>query len=115
VKFKNYDPNNNYASTLLTGDVSLNQINNSLYIKSNQENICVFQVPHHGSAKGWDTAYLGIFSNRSTTDAIINFGYGNHYGHPKSLVLESLMDNNLAPYFCTQFEECEYEFELSFP
>jgi beta-lactamase superfamily II metal-dependent hydrolase len=61
------------------------------------------------------SSYLGNYSKKSITDAIINFGYGNHYGHPKSLVLESLMENNLAPYFCTQFEEYEYELEISFP
>jgi hypothetical protein len=106
---------NSWGVTLLTGDSCLNQINNSAYIQSNIKKILIFQVPHHGSSTGWCGTYLSDLNYKGNTSAVINFGFGNHYGHPKGIVLSDLIDHNLDIFFCTQFEPFEYIFKLRFP
>jgi hypothetical protein len=105
---------NNWGVTLLTGDIGLNQIENSTYIKKNLRNVKVFQVPHHGSKTGWDNKFLKKLNNKGLTTSVINFGYGNTYGHPKPNVVEDLVNDNHDIRFCNQFEDFEYEIILKF-
>jgi len=112
IKNKINDKRNVWGVTLLSGDVDLNLLENSLYIKENIENIVVFQVPHHGSHKGWDNQYLNNFNKTGPVNSIINYGYGNSYGHPKSIVLSDLINNDFNLFFCTQFEGFQYFFRL---
>lgn len=105
---------NNWGVTLLTGDIGLNQIENSLYIKNNLRYVKVFQIPHHGSKTGWDNNFLKRLNNKGLTSSIINFGYGNTYGHPKPNVLRDLVNDNHDIRFCNQFEHFEYKIVLYF-
>jgi beta-lactamase superfamily II metal-dependent hydrolase len=76
----------------------------------------IFQVPHHGSETGWDAQYLcksGLNSN-SETSAIIQFGYGNKYGHPKPNVIVDLVNKSFDLHFCNQFEFFSYHIDLQF-
>ncbi len=113
--FSNYNYHNypDWGASLLTGDICLNQIEDSLYIKNHLTNVLVFQVPHHGSEKGWDVNCLAKINNKGRTSAIINFGFGNNFGHPKPLVLSSLDEDNFDIRFCNQFESFEYKILIS--
>lgn len=104
----------NYGLTLLTGDIGMTQIDSSPYIIQNLQKVDIIQVPHHGSTTGWEKAKLSLLKQGKSTSAIINFGYGNTYGHPNGGVLQDLIDENLDIRFATQFEEFEYEFELEY-
>lgn len=106
--------NYKWGVTLLTGDISLDQIENSHYIKDHLSECLVFQVPHHGSKTGWDASFLQCLNNNAKTSAIINFGYGNIFGHPRYSVLKDLDDNNISIQFCTQFEVFNYYMNLQF-
>lgn len=105
---------NNWGVTLLTGDIGLNQIENSVYIKNNLKYVKIFQVPHHGSKTGWDNNFLKRLNNKGLTSSVINFGYGNTYGHPKPNVLKDLLNDNHDIRFCNQFESFEYQIKLYF-
>lgn len=98
--------------TLLTGDICLSQVRDSVYIDSHLRDVLVFQVPHHGSRTGWETDYLGFFGNWGTY-AVIPFGYGNTYGHPRPEVLLGLEEERMPIYFCTQLEYFEYRISLN--
>ncbi|WP_339890238.1 hypothetical protein [uncultured Flavobacterium sp.] len=103
-----------WGVTLLTGDIGLDQIENSSYIENHLKHVQVFQVPHHGSNTGWNKRYLEKLNNKGLTSSIINFGYGNTYGHPKSIVLQDLDNDNFDLRFCNQFESFEYRIHLYF-
>ena len=103
-----------WGVTLLTGDIGLDQIENSNYIENQLKNVQVFQVPHHGSNTRWNKIYLDKLNNKGLTSSVINFGYGNTYGHPKPNVLEDLDNNNFDIRFCNQFESFEYQIKLYF-
>jgi len=111
---KNYLLNKRWGSTLLTGDIHLDKIENSIYIKNHLPECKVLQVPHHGSDLSWQLGLYPNWNNKGMTSAIINFGYGNTYGHPGSLVLNDLDVNNYDIRFCNQLEEFNYQFELTF-
>lgn len=119
----NYGNYRNYYSledykwgiSLLTGDIGLNQIEKSDYIKDHLEDVLIFQVPHHGSEEGWDNSYLRKLNYyNGMTSAIISFGYGNTYGHPRQIVLEDLNKNNFDICFCNQFASFNYQITLGF-
>ncbi|SDX52736.1 ComEC/Rec2 family competence protein [Flavobacterium degerlachei] len=113
--FKNIDPiEYNWGVTLLTGDIGLNQIENSFYVKNHLNYVLVFQVPHHGSNTGWNRDFLRNLNHKGKTSAIINFGYGNTYGHPKPNILLDLDSDNFDIRFCNQFESFEYTIDLMF-
>jgi hypothetical protein len=99
--------------TLLTGDIDFKDIESSPYINSHLECIHVFQVSHHGSFNGWSNDLLKYFSSWTTT-AVINFGFGNKYGHPRPEVLEDLHAFNFEIKFCNQFDEYHYRITLNF-
>lgn len=103
-----------WGVTLLTGDIGLDQIENSNYIENQLKNVQVFQVPHHGSNTRWNKIYLDKLNNKGLTSSVINFGYGNTYGHPKPNVLEDLDNNNFDIRFSNQFESFEYQIKLYF-
>lgn len=111
---KNERNQNLWGVTLLTGDTSLNQINDSEYIKNHHKFINIFQVPHHGSETGWDNLFLTDLNYKGKTSAILNFGYGNKYGHPRPKVLQELMDDNFDICFCNQFEYFKYRIHLNY-
>jgi len=102
-----------WGVTLLTGDICLNQIEDSDYIKRHLESVLVFQVPHHGSYQGWDKVHLKNLNYKGKTSAVINFGYGNKYGHPSPIVLSHLDEENFDIRFCNQFEFLNYQLYLS--
>jgi hypothetical protein len=111
-----YNANYFWGNTLLTGDINLTQIGNSDYIKKHLTENLIFQVPHHGSKTGWNKQYLnksGLNRNRSTS-AIIQFGYGNKYGHPKPNVIVDIVNKSFDLHFCNQFEFFSYHFNLQF-
>jgi hypothetical protein len=111
--FSNQHKHRNTACiTLLTGDICLKQIENSLYIKDNLKNVNVFQVPHHGSSTGWEPEFLNNLNPRGRTSAVINFGFGNKYGHPKPNVLRDLDCESFPIRFCNQFEDFKYYIRL---
>lgn len=93
-----------WGVSLLTGDIGINQIHDSNYIKNHLKDVSVFQVPHHGSVHGWDKGYIPSLSTDKSTTVVINFGYGNKYGHPNPDVLKDLDSNDLEVRFCNQFE-----------
>jgi hypothetical protein len=101
-----------WGVSLLTGDICMNQIHDSNYIKKYLKDVSVFQVPHHGSSNGWDNSYIESLSRDKSTTGIINFGYGNKYGHPNPDVLEGLNSNNLEIRFCNQFEGFIYSITI---
>lgn len=74
-------------STLLTGDLYLKGIVWSPYIKAQYEKISVIQIPHHGSSKKWDSKVLNSPMLKYPVHAVINFGLGNTYDHPKPQVV----------------------------
>lgn len=120
--YNEFDLNNistaNYlwGNTLLTGDISLTQIGNSNYIKKHLSENLIFQVPHHGSKTGWGKKFLkncGLNKNKCTS-AIIPFGYGNKYGHPKPNVLVDLIGEKFDLHFCNQFEFFSYHIDIQF-
>jgi len=115
-KYRNnsYSLNKKWGSTLLTGDINLDKIQNSKYIKYHLPECKVLQVPHHGSDLSWKSGLYKEWNNRGMTSAIINFGYGNTYGHPGSGVLNDLDENNYDTRFCTQFESFNYHIHLLF-
>ena len=107
--------NNDWGVTLLTGDIALNQIENSDYIKSHLDKVIVFQVPHHGSQTGWDKgAKLKLLNNKGKTTSVICFGFGNKYGHPNPQVLEDLEYDNFDIKFCNQYENFSYSFRIKY-
>ena len=107
--------NNDWGITLLTGDIGLNQVDNSEYIKSHLDKVIVFQVPHHGSQTGWDDgAKLNLLNNKGKTTSVICFGFGNKYGHPKPKVLEDLEYENFDIKFCNQYEDFSYSFRIKY-
>jgi len=112
--FKIQNPTNEHkwGVTLLTGDIGLNQIDDSTYINKNKESVRVFQIPHHGSNTGWDANYLEHLNHNGLTSAIINFGYSNTHGHPTYKVLSDLEERNFEICFCNQFEGFNYEFVI---
>jgi hypothetical protein len=73
--------------TLLNADTNLHDINYPNYIVSNLPYIRVFQVPHHGSKNNWSVE--GIRS-LSFCQLVINFGWGNRFGHPGYQVLDDI-------------------------
>ena len=107
-------PKNSWGATLLTGDIGLNQIENSLYIKSQLENVLVFHVPHHGSKTNWKEQYLDLLNYKGRTIAILSFGYGNTHGHPHHIVLNDLDKENFDIVFCNQFERFDYLIRVDF-
>jgi hypothetical protein len=116
--YENNTTNANYVwgNTLLTGDIGLIQIGNSDYIKKHLSENLIFQVPHHGSKTDWKKQYLnkcGLNRNNSTS-AIIQFGYGNKYGHPRPNVIVDLINKSFDLHFCNQFEFFSYHFNLQF-
>ncbi|HPS31579.1 MAG TPA: hypothetical protein PLZ43_15090 [bacterium] len=106
--------NNDGGITLLTGDIGLNQIENSAYIKNHLDKVVVFQVPHHGSNTGWNNSKLRLLNSKGQTTAVICFGFGNKYGHPKPQVLEDLEQENFDIKFCNQYENFSYLFRLEY-
>jgi hypothetical protein len=102
-----------WGVTLLTGDIPLNQIDNSIYVRSHLDKVLVFQVPHHGSSTNWVYNKLNLLNNKGKTTAVICFGYGNQYGHPREKVLSDLQFDNFDIRFCTQFENFEYQIILT--
>jgi len=116
--YENNTTNANYVwgNTLLTGDIGLIQIGNSDYIKKHLSENLIFQVPHHGSKTDWKKQYLnkcGLNRNNSTS-AIIQFGYGNKYGHPRPNVIVDLINKSFDLHFCNQFEFFSYHIDLQF-
>lgn len=114
--YSNYRHPVNYkwGVTLLTGDICLNQIQSSTYVEVHLKNVLVFQIPHHGSETGWEFEYLNNLNNKGMTSAIINFGFGNTYGHPKPNVIVDLVEENFDIHFCNQFDFFRYFFNLQF-
>jgi hypothetical protein len=100
-----------WGVSLLTGDIGMNQICNSDYIAKHLKAVNVFQVPHHGSACGWDAGYIANFSLDQSNTSVINFGYGNKYGHPNPNVMHDLK-RNLDLQFCNQFEGFLYSIKI---
>ncbi|MBP7555389.1 MAG: hypothetical protein KA821_03965 [Chitinophagaceae bacterium] len=67
------------GKTLLNGDINLSDINYPKEIQENLQNTIVFQVPHHGAKRNWNAAPI---SNLYRSQMVINFGWGNRFGHP---------------------------------
>jgi hypothetical protein len=79
------------TGTLLLGDVNLEGINLPHYIASKIPETEVIQVPHHGSAAGWDINVLKAAGLPADGQWIINFGLGNPFGHPRQPVIDDLI------------------------
>jgi beta-lactamase superfamily II metal-dependent hydrolase len=77
-------------STLLTGDINTVGLTFSNYIVKNGDKISVLQIPHHGAERGWDIVSLKSIIKHNVY-AIINFGLGNVYGHPKQKVIDDII------------------------
>ncbi|MGI9650902.1 hypothetical protein [Chryseobacterium sp. RLHN22] len=97
--------------SLLTGDIRFDDIDKASYIRGHLQHLSVLQVPHHGSSNGWNSTKLESFNN-DNTDVIINFGFGNTYGHPRPNVLQDLYSAEFDVHFCNQFEEYCYLINL---
>lgn len=113
-KYFTQNTDNKWGVSLLTGDIGLKQIENITYIQDHLEKVLIFQVPHHGSSTLWNAQSLQKLNYKGMTSAIINFGYGNSYGHPKPEVLANLFGDNFDIRFCTQFDSFNYIFRLLF-
>ena len=57
--------------------------------------------------------HLKNLNYKGKTSAVINFGYGNKYGHPSPIVLSHLDEENFDIRFCNQFEFLNYQLYLS--
>jgi len=86
-----------FLGTLLMGDTSLNDIKFPSLFSKNLSKVHVFQVPHHGSEKNWNYPNflnLNLAHNpRLKLFNIVNFGFGNRYGHPSNQVLDELKNS----------------------
>lgn len=94
-RYRNTPRSKVFCATLLMGDTS---INNSIHFPqqflNKLENVHIFQVPHHGASRNWNypkykNLKLGNSYNKGVLN-VCNFGYGNRYGHPSHIVLDSL-------------------------
>jgi len=96
-----------HNATLLLADFNLNEVLPK-YVVNNFSTVLVFQIPHHGSRKNWTLRFMNNLID--CCYSVINFGYGNKYGHPSSEVIEDLRHRDFKPRYCfnTQFSGLEY-------
>ena len=76
------------VSFLLTGDMQKEERRSV----GTFPNATVLKVAHHGSRDGTDASFLNQVRPQY---AVIPYGYGNPYGHPKAGVLELLRKNGV--------------------
>jgi hypothetical protein len=102
------------CGTFLTGDIDLSskrKIQKMLdYYGDYMNNVCVFQVPHHGSIHNWYSKYsnnLELFCNY-----VINHGVGRAH-HPSADVVDYLKANCKGKlHFNNEAKEFIYGFHI---
>jgi hypothetical protein len=94
--------------TLLSGDTSLHQIEYPPYLMNQLPHVRIFQVPHHGAKRNWDNVYLQS-NGLEDCQMIINYGWGNGYGHPGHQIIEDLRNSHdWKKRANTQFKDFNY-------
>ena len=86
---RHFSPRDSFLCTLLNGDIILSTINYPSYIIDRLKGVKIFQVPHHGSDKNWE---LDVLDGLCGCEMVINYGYGNKFGHPGNQVLTDIYD-----------------------
>lgn len=83
----------NYCSTLLTGDISLKDkltVDDILkHLGSKNINVMIFQIPHHGSIENWPFDFPNKFS--ACCNYVVAHRLKDKY-HPSIEVLDDIMD-----------------------
>ena len=112
----NMDKYSNSNTTLLNGDVNLKNLIYPKYIVDKWHNNygprkSIFQIPHHGAMNNWDINFFEKHKHyyQFYSHFIINFGWGNAYGHPSEIVLSELKKYGYK--LVNQFENFSYEID----
>jgi hypothetical protein len=95
------------ATTILTGDAEFDK--DMLYkmkdiIPKRENDIKIFQVPHHGAEKNWDLIELVKFD---FDIYVISFKYGDEYHPHRKVILELTLARKYMQ-VVTQLERCSY-------
>ena len=109
-----FNEQSNFLGTLLLGDITLKgplAINFPAYFTDRFKDIHIYQVPHHGSDKNWDGTFKGHINQGNRPLAVCNFGYGNTFGHPGSIVMKDLKDQIMLN---TQFFRLDYYYTIQY-
>ncbi|MBX7139763.1 MAG: MBL fold metallo-hydrolase [Chitinophagales bacterium] len=105
------------CGTLLTGDIDLNskKKTNALikYFNSYLDQVCIFQIPHHGSKYNWYRKHPNGLE--SFCNYIINHGVGRK-SHPSPEVIEYLKANcHGTIHLNNEVKNLNYGFNFYFP
>ena len=76
----------------LTGDIDLNFKYNEFlqHFKENINEVCIFNVPHHGAERNWNAR---ILKDISAPIWVASASLNNRYGHPSLKVIEEVLDH----------------------
>ncbi|NLG33306.1 MAG: DNA internalization-related competence protein ComEC/Rec2 [Syntrophomonadaceae bacterium] len=79
-------------STLLTGDIGLESMQELIKNEQLKAPVTVLKIPHHGSRM----SLLPVFYDKAKPEwAVISVGANNIFGHPHPLILEALEDKHI--------------------
>jgi len=86
---------------LYTGDSNAGELPLEVISKYNQiqESVGSVQVPHHGSARNWDSRFAAANAEKFF---FAGYGAGNIYGHPSPLVVREIIWHEGIPYFYSE-------------
>lgn len=93
--------------TLLTGDIDITSVNNEVtrYFERKKilgrkfENMLVFQIPHHGSKKNWDSDSQAFGFSIKHSARVVNYGMMNTYGHPSKDLMKKEENESYWKFF----------------
>ena len=96
---------------MLTGDLNLKskKISNKFfdYFKHQIDQVCVFQIPHHGSKYNWKDDIIDKLKNVN----LFVFNYGkNPHKHPDYHIMELLIDKDKNFDVVNEFKPINYFF-----
>lgn len=97
--------------SILTGDIRFSKkLAKRIEQKVNESEICVFQIPHHGSKNNWGGAWNdGTVCPANTY--VISFGCGNQYYHPDAEVVNWIVKHKKNISNVTQFTSYRYKIQ----
>lgn len=84
-----------YGTVLFTGDIGIDTEKQLASIYNKKLESDILKVAHHGSSGSSASQFLAYASAKS---AIISVGAENDFGHPHSLTIKRLQDNNMEIY-----------------
>jgi len=100
---------------LLTGDISLKMSYQQIisHYRKYLSDVVLFQVPHHGSIKNWDSAILEELENCDLW--VISAGCKNRYGHPSCEVIHDICNNSKIPVWVNECHPFTISCRIDYP